>query len=70
MGFGDQSLFFYHPIGSMTLTSCGFSRYFTSQSLPEPRYVEGFQGNAIPLDGEVVAQLCLERLLLMDEIDD
>ena len=54
----------------MTLTSRGFSRYFTSPLLPPPQYVEGFQGNAIPLDGAVVAQLCLERLFMTAEVDD
>ena len=54
----------------MTLTSYDFSRYFTSPDLPKPQYVEGFQGNAIPLDGAVVAQLCVERLMLTAEIDD
>ena len=70
MGFGDQSWFFRHSVGGMTLTSYDFSRYFTSPDLPKPQYVEGFQGNAIPLDGAVVAQLCVERLMLTAEIDD
>lgn len=46
------------------------SEYFTSPAVPIPKYVEGFQGNAIPLDGEVVARLCVERLTLAGEVDD
>jgi len=45
-------------------------RSFTSPSLPEPKYVEGFQGNAIPLDGEAVARLCHDRITLAEEVDD
>lgn len=33
-------------------------------------YPEGFQGNEIPIDGEVVARLCLARLTLSEEADD
>jgi hypothetical protein len=43
---------------------------FTSPSLPEPKYVDGFQGNDIPLDGEAVARLCYDRLTLAEEVDD
>lgn len=46
------------------------SRYFTSPGLPLPRYVENFQSNKIPIDGEVVARLCVERLSLAYEVDD
>ncbi|KAF9561323.1 hypothetical protein CPC08DRAFT_742558 [Agrocybe pediades] len=46
------------------------SEYFTSPGLPTPRYVEGFQGNEIPVDGAAVARLCLERLSLNEEVDD
>jgi len=46
------------------------SQSFTSPSLPEPKYVDGFQGNAIPLDGEAVARLCYDRLTLAEEVDD
>jgi len=46
------------------------SRSFTSPDLPEPKYVEGFQGNAIPLDGAAVARLCYDRLTLAEEVDD
>ncbi|KNZ81312.1 hypothetical protein J132_02085 [Termitomyces sp. J132] len=46
------------------------NEYFTSPGLPQPKYVEGFQGNSIPLDGALVARLCLERLSLTGEVDD
>ncbi|KAK7048117.1 hypothetical protein R3P38DRAFT_2687295 [Favolaschia claudopus] len=59
---------------------------FTSPDLPLPSYPEGFQGrfiapcysslmflvvgNSIPLDGEAVAALCIQRLTLEEEVDD
>ncbi len=52
------------------LITASSHRYFTSPDLPIPEYVEGFQGNAIPIDGEVVARLCVERLTLASEVDD
>ncbi|KAG6865513.1 hypothetical protein C0991_001944 [Blastosporella zonata] len=57
---------------ALGMTHYGFwgNSYFTSPALPEPRYVEGFQGNSIPLDGALVARLCLERLSLTEEVDD
>ncbi|KAG6886739.1 hypothetical protein C0992_002589 [Termitomyces sp. T32_za158] len=57
---------------ALGMTHYGFwgNEYFTSPGLPEPKYVEGFQGNSIPLDGALVARLCLERLLLAGEVDD
>lgn len=39
-------------------------RTFTNPDLPPVQYPEGFQGNNIPLDGETVAKLCMERLQL------
>ena len=45
-------------------------RFFTSPGLPQPKYVENFQSNKIPIDGEVVARLCVERLSLAYEVDD
>jgi len=41
--------------------------YFTAPDLPDVSYPDGFQGNAIPLDGDVVARLCHERLSLPDD---
>lgn len=45
-------------------------RTFTSPALPLPKYVPGFQGNEIPVDADVVARLCVERLSLTSELDD
>lgn len=33
-------------------------------------YPEGFQGNSIPIDGALVAELVHERLTLSEEADD
>lgn len=44
--------------------------YFTRPDVPPVNYPEGFQGNAIPIDGELVARLCHERLTLSEEADD
>jgi len=46
------------------------SRAFTSPDIPPVNYPEGFQGNAIPIDGTLVARICHERLSLVDEADD
>ncbi|KAF8448686.1 hypothetical protein L210DRAFT_3388753 [Boletus edulis BED1] len=37
---------------------------FTQPQLPRVNYPKGFQGNSIPLNGSVVAKLCIERLQL------
>ncbi|KAG8221356.1 hypothetical protein J3R82DRAFT_1528 [Butyriboletus roseoflavus] len=42
----------------------GLDRTFTSPKVPKVAYPDGFQGNSIPLNGEVVAKLCRERLQL------
>ena len=47
-----------------------FYRTFTSPDIPPVNYPEGFQGNEIPIDGTLVARICLERLNLVDEADD
>ncbi|KAF5338912.1 hypothetical protein D9611_008684 [Ephemerocybe angulata] len=46
------------------------NEYFTSPALPLPQYVDGFQGNSIPIDADTVARLCVERLTLVSELDD
>ncbi|KAJ6550540.1 hypothetical protein B0H10DRAFT_1284279 [Mycena sp. CBHHK59/15] len=46
------------------------SEAFTSPDIPLPAYPEGFQGNYIPIDGEAVAELCIQRLTLEAEVDD
>jgi len=43
---------------------------FTRPDVPPVNYPEGFQGNAIPIDGGAVARLCHERLTLSEEADD
>lgn len=66
--WGSQSVHEFFPIKFQLMIF--IFRYFTSPGFPEPKYVEGFQGNSIPLDGALVAQLCLERLTLAVEVDD
>jgi len=44
--------------------------YFTGAGAPSVAYPEGFQGNEIPIDGEVVANLVHRRLSLAEEADD
>ncbi|KAF8887177.1 hypothetical protein BD779DRAFT_1528535 [Infundibulicybe gibba] len=57
---------------AMGMVHYGFwgSEYFTSPGVPTPSYPDGFQGNAIPIDGEAVARLCVDRLTLSVEVDD
>lgn len=40
------------------------SSYFTSPTFPRRNYPIGFQGDAIPIDGEAVAKLCVGRITL------
>lgn len=44
--------------------------YFSGADAPPVAYPEGFQGNEIPIDGELVAQLVHRRLSLAEEADD
>jgi hypothetical protein len=44
--------------------------YFTGAEVPPVAYPEGFQGNEIPIDGELVAKLVHRRLSLAEEADD
>jgi len=67
---------FFYPGGfahdyEYTARALGMAHYgvwndktFTNPEVPPVNYPEGFQGNSIPLDGETVAKLCLERLQL------
>ncbi|KAG8216197.1 hypothetical protein J3R82DRAFT_8223 [Butyriboletus roseoflavus] len=67
---------FFYPNGfardyEYTARSLGMVHYgvwndktFTNPEVPRVDYPEGFQGNSIPLNGEVVAKLCRERLQL------
>jgi hypothetical protein len=66
LDFGVHSTFyqlfiFFLPVSHL-LTH--ISSYFTSPASPPRNYPEGFQGNAIPLDGKVVAELCVKRITL------
>lgn len=47
-----------------------YCRYFTRPDVPPVAYPEGFQGNSIPIDGALVAELVHERLTLSEEADD
>jgi hypothetical protein len=44
--------------------------YFSGAEAPPVAYPEGFQGNEIPIDGELVAKLVHRRLSLAEEADD
>jgi len=44
--------------------------YFTGAEVPRVAYPEGFQGNEIPIDGELVAKLVHRRLSLAEEAVD
>jgi hypothetical protein len=44
--------------------------YFSGAEVPPVAYPEGFQGNEIPIDGELVAKLVHRRLSLAEEADD
>ncbi|EKM79326.1 hypothetical protein AGABI1DRAFT_74269 [Agaricus bisporus var. burnettii JB137-S8] len=68
-GFAHDYEFTTRALG---MTHYGFwgNQSFTSPDLPLPQYVEGFQGNSIPIDAEAVARLCVERLSLNFEVDD
>ncbi|KAJ7246408.1 hypothetical protein C8J57DRAFT_1360417 [Mycena rebaudengoi] len=73
---------FFYPGGfahdyEYTARALGMAHYgfwgseaFTSPASPLPAYPEGFQGNSIPIDGEAVAELCIERLTIATEVDD
>ncbi|KAJ6620732.1 hypothetical protein B0H10DRAFT_2020318 [Mycena sp. CBHHK59/15] len=57
---------------SLGITHYGFwgSASFTSPDTPVNAYPEGFQGDAIPINGAAVARLCFDRLTLALEVDD
>ena len=61
---------FPRPLHHLFTTSPCHHSYFTSPGFPRPKYVEGFQSNEIPIDGEAVAQLCVDRISLISEVDD
>ncbi|KAF8515353.1 hypothetical protein BU17DRAFT_76857 [Hysterangium stoloniferum] len=43
------------------------NEYFTSPDLPAVHVPPEFQGTSIPIDGEVVARLCIERLSIPED---
>ncbi|EIN05794.1 hypothetical protein PUNSTDRAFT_91391 [Punctularia strigosozonata HHB-11173 SS5] len=45
-------------------------RAFTRPNTPPVAYPPGFQGNEIPIDGVLVAQYCVDRLELVQELDE
>ncbi|KJA14321.1 hypothetical protein HYPSUDRAFT_150577 [Hypholoma sublateritium FD-334 SS-4] len=73
---------FFYPLGfahdyEYTTRALGMVHYgfwdaesFTSPNLPLPRYVEGFQGNDIPIDADAVVAVVMQRLSLSEEVDD
>ena len=47
------------------------AQLFTGAEVPRVAYLSrGFQGNEIPIDGELVAKLVHRRLSLAEEADD
>ena len=58
-----------NPIASSPHPHAAYS-YFSGAEAPPVAYPEGFQGNEIPLDGELVAKLVHRRLSLAEEADD
>jgi len=44
--------------------------YFTGAEVPRVAYPEGFQGNEVSIDGELVAKLVHRGLSLREEADD
>lgn len=58
------------PLSSLFSHPDAVYRSFTSPEIPPVNYPEGFQGEAIPIDGTAVARLCHQRLSLEDSADD
>lgn len=60
-GFAHDYEFTSRALG---ITHYGFwgNEYFTAPETPDVAYPEGFQGNEIPIDGKVVADLIVARL--------
>jgi hypothetical protein len=68
MHSGIQRTVGIYLYGNLPFTTT--SSFFTSPDVPQQAYPEGFQGNAIPIDGKAVAKLCEHRLALSEEADD
>lgn len=65
--WGDRYVYSRFQISRYAELYC---RYFTRPDVPPVAYPEGFQGNSIPIDGALVAELVHERLTLSEEADD
>lgn len=64
--FGETGIF---TVSSSSRAHAAYS-YFSGAEVPPVAYPEGFQGNEIPIDGELVADLVHKRLSLAEEADD
>ena len=69
MGSGETGMSRLSDIAS-SFRAHGAYSYFTGAEVPPVAYPEGFQGNEIPIDGELVAKLVHRRLTLAEEADD
>ena len=68
MGSGETGMS-QSDVALSSRTHAAYS-YFTGAEVPRVAYPEGFQGNEIPIDGELVAKLVHRRLSLAEEADD
>ena len=68
--WGDRYCFSSCHWSILVLIHATLCRTFTRPDVPEVAYPPGFQGNEIPIDGELVARVCIERLSLSEEADD
>ena len=66
--FGEAGMYCQSNI--LRLTLMPHKSFFSRGDTPPPAYPEGFQGNEIPIDGELVAQQVHMRLSLAEEGDD
>lgn len=68
--WGDRFVHLLVAAAHVLIVSLLFRRAFTRPDVPPVAYPEGFQGNEIPIDGSLVARICVERLSLSEEADD
>jgi hypothetical protein len=68
--WGDRCILFPFLSASILFFSDAVRRAFTRPNTPPVAYPEGFQGNEIPIDGALVARYCIERLELVQELDE
>jgi hypothetical protein len=69
-GFWGDGYVLSIPTQRLGLSLILHNSYFSGAEAPPVAYPEGFQGNEIPINGEVVAQLVHNRLSLAEEADD